>query len=174
MSTEKNPGPARVEQISVSPRGGVPKHAVQSAVLGFNGVSGDKQREKRFHGGPQRAVCLFSLERLRALQSEGHPIQPGTTGENLLLRGLDWDEIVPGVQLQIGAATVEITDYTKPCFKIAASFSDGDWKRMWQKRHAGWSRLYAKIIREGEVRAGDAVQVLAAEPEPELEPQPRE
>ena len=163
MSIPEDSGPARVEQISVSPRGGVPKHAVESAVLGINGVSGDKQREKRFHGGPMRAVCLFSLERLRALQDEGHPIDAGTTGENLLLSGLDWDEITPGVQLQIGAATVEITDYTKPCFKIAASFSDGDWKRMWQKRHAGWSRLYARIIREGEVRPGDTVQVLAPE-----------
>lgn len=169
MSKAKDSGSARVEQVSVNPRGGVPKHAVESAVLGTNGVSGDKQREKRFHGGPLRAVCLFSLERLRALQAEGHPIEPGTTGENLLLSGLNWDEIVPGVQLQIGAAIVEITDYTKPCFKIAASFSDGDWKRMWQKRHAGWSRLYAKIIREGEVRPGDEVQVLAPQ---ELEPKP--
>jgi len=161
MSTAHTSGAGRVVQVSVSPQGGVPKHAVAGATLGLDNVEGDKQRERRFHGGPLRAVCLFSHERLLALQSEGHPIEPGSTGENLLLSGLDWDEIRPGVRLEIGAATVEITSYTKPCFKIAASFAGGEWKRMWQRPHPGWSRLYARVLLEGEVRPGDAVQVLA-------------
>jgi MOSC domain-containing protein YiiM len=152
---------ARVVQVSVNPRGGVPKLATPSARLTINKVEGDHQREQRFHGGPTRAVCLYSLERLHALQDEGHPIEPGTTGENLLLSGLDWDEIVPGVRLQIGEATVEITSYTAPCFKIAASFVDGAFKRMSQKVNPGWSRVYGRIVQEGEVRPGDAVQVLA-------------
>ncbi len=159
-------------QVSVNPLGGVPKHAVESARLGLNNVEGDKQREKCFHGGPMRAACLFSFERLSELQSEGHPIEAGSTGENLLLSGLDWDDIVPGVRLKIGAATIEITDYTKPCFKIAASFHDGEWKRMWQKRHPGWSRLYARVLVEGEVRPGDEVQVLEPESEPQSEAEP--
>jgi MOSC domain-containing protein YiiM len=163
MSETEKPGP-RVVQISVSPRGGVPKLAVESARLEFGGVSGDKQRDRRFHGGPLRAVCLYSFERILELQDEGHPIDAGTTGENLLLGGLDWDEMTPGTRLQIGAAQIQITEYTKPCLKIAGSFVDGEFKRVFQKLRPGWSRLYAQVLVEGEVRAGDVVQVLAPKP----------
>ncbi len=90
-----------IVQISVNPKGGVPKHRVAQALLKTEGVDGDKQRDKRFHGGPERAVCLFSYERIQALQNEGHPIDCGTTGENLTIAGLNWDEIVPGVHLQM-------------------------------------------------------------------------
>lgn len=156
----KQSGP-RVVQINVSPKGGVPKLRTAETQILTGGVAGDKQRERRFHGGPMRAVCLYSYERILELQDEGHPIDCGTTGENLTVCGLDWDEIVPGVQLQIGPDVIlEITSYTKPCFKIATSFVDGEWKRLWQKLHPGWSRLYARVLCEGQVRQGDAVRKL--------------
>jgi MOSC domain-containing protein YiiM len=97
---------------------------------------------------------------MEELQREGHPITPGSIGENLLVSGLDWSEINPGVRLQIGAALVEITDYTRPCHKIKASFKDGEFMRPWQKTHPGQSRLYCKILVEAEVREGDEVSVL--------------
>ena len=151
---------AKLVQISVSPQGGVPKLRVESARLGLERVEGDKQNNLKYHGGPMRAVCLFSLEIIEKLQREGHPIAPGTIGENLTISGLDWDEIVPGVRLQIGAAQIEITDYTRPCFKIKASFKDGEFMRPWQKAHPGQSRVYAKILIEAEVREGDEVSIL--------------
>ncbi|HEX8465981.1 MAG TPA: MOSC domain-containing protein, partial [Abditibacterium sp.] len=120
----------------------------------------DKQNNLKYHGGPLRAACLFSLEVMEELQREGHPITPGSIGENLLVSGLDWSEINPGVRLQIGAALVEITDYTRPCHKIKASFKDGEFMRPWQKTHPGQSRLYCKILVEAEVREGDEVSVL--------------
>ena len=150
----------RLVQISVNPKGGVPKHRIAQTHLKTGGVEGDKQREKRFHGGPQRAVCLFSYERIQELQDEGHPIDCGTTGENLTLSGLNWDEIVPGVRLQIGQAQLEIASYTKPCFKIASSFTDGAFERIWQRRYPGWSRVYARVLQEGLVCEGDAVEVI--------------
>ena len=52
------------------------------------GLEGDRHRNRKLHGGPDRALCLFSLERIEALQAEGHPIEPGTLGENLTLA--DW------------------------------------------------------------------------------------
>lgn len=152
--------PAKLVQISVSPTGGVPKMRVESAKLTFERVAGDLQRDLKYHGGPERAVCLFSLEVLEKLQSEGHPITPGSIGENLLISGLDWSEIKPGVRLQIGAAQLEITDYTQPCATIKASFKPREFMRPWQKTHPGESRLYAKILIEAEVREGDSVEIL--------------
>ena len=151
---------AKLVQISVNPAGGVPKMRVESARLGLERVEGDLQRNLKYHGGPNRAVCLFSLEIIEKLQSEGHPIFAGAIGENLTISGLDWSEIAPGVRLQIGDALVEITDYTRPCKKIAAFFQNGEFMRPWQKTHPGESRLYAKILVEAVVREGDAVFVL--------------
>jgi MOSC domain-containing protein YiiM len=145
-------------QVNVNPQGGVPKYAVEQAEVTRQGVSGDQQRDRRYHGGPERAVCLFSYERILALQAEGHPIAPGTTGENLTISGLDWDALQPGDCLAIGERVrIQITSFSAPCSNISLSFQDGVFKRMSQKLHPGWSRLYARVLQEGPVRAGDPV-----------------
>lgn len=150
----------RVFQISVNPKGGVPKQAVLMARLHATGVEGDKQRHLQFHGGPDRAVCLFSLEQIRELQREGHPIGPGTTGENLTLEGIPWSELVPGARLRVGAALLEVAGYTSPCKQIRGSFEDGDFTRISQKLHAGWSRVYARVLQEAVVHVGDPVSLV--------------
>jgi MOSC domain-containing protein YiiM len=151
----------RVVQVNVNPQGGVPKHAIAATEVTAEGVAGDRQRDRRHHGGPQRAVSLFAMERIEALQAEGHPIAPGSTGENLTLAGVDWDAIKVGDRLRVGEwVELEITGYASPCSNIEASFVDGAFKRMSQKLHPGWSRLYARVHAEGTVRAGDPVEHL--------------
>ena len=152
----------KIIRISVNPRGGVPKTRVAETFIATEGVQGDKQRDLKFHGGPERAVCLFSVERIRALQDEGHPIDCGTAGENLTVSGLDWNDAVPGARLFVGdEVELEITSFTSPCSHIAASFADGEFTRISQKLHPGWSRVYARVLREGTVREGDAARLLA-------------
>ena len=147
-----------IVSVSVSP-GGVPKVPVPSARASAAGLAGDGQRNLEFHGGPDRALCLYSMERIEALQAEGHPIAPGTTGENLTIRGLDWDLVVPGASLTMGGVRVKVTAYAAPCATIRPSFADGNSNRISQKTHPGWSRVYARISGEGEIRVGDAVGV---------------
>lgn len=150
----------QVVQVNVNPAGGVPKHAVISAHLTLNGVEGDRQRDLQHHGGPDRAVCLYSMERIEDLRAEGHPIQPGSTGENVTLAGIDWPALRAGSRLRLGEAVCEITRPTAPCHNIAASFRDGRFARISQVVHPGWSRLYARVIQEGIVRTGDDAVVL--------------
>lgn len=153
-----------VYQINVS-QGGVPKRAIPRAQLRVTGVEGDRQRTPKVHGGPERAVCLFSWEVLQALQAEGHRIEPGASGENLTLGGLEWWRLAPGDRLRIGGtARLEVTSYTAPCEQNAQWFKDGDFRRISQRRHPGWSRLYAKVLNEGLVEKGDEVVI---EPKPE-------
>ncbi|HET9962167.1 MAG TPA: MOSC domain-containing protein [Nitrospiraceae bacterium] len=148
-----------VHQISLSP-GGVPKTAVPAARLSVDGFDGDRQRNRKVHGGPDRAVCLYSLETIEALREEGHTIAPGAAGENLTLAGLEWRRLAPGDRMTIGdEVRLEITSYTAPCRQNARWFNDGFVGRIAQERHPGWSRLYARVLREGYVRAGDPVSV---------------
>ena len=154
-----SPG-ARIVQISVSP-GGVPKRPVPSARVTALGLEGDAQRDREHHGGPERALCLFSQERIEALQAEGHPITPGSIGENLTIEGLDWNAVAPGALLQLGEDVVaQVTRYTAPCFNIAAWFRDRAYSRVSQTRHPGASRVYARVLREGFLMTGDPVQLF--------------
>src|SRR5438034_7213405 len=74
------------------------------------GLEGDAHRDLEHHGGPERAVCLFSLEAIRELQAEGHPMAPGALGENVTVEGLDWSAVVPGAILQLGGdVRLEVT-----------------------------------------------------------------
>ncbi len=151
---------ARITQINVS-AGGVPKRPVPAARVTVRGLEGDAQRNLKYHGGPDRALCLFSRERIRALQSEGHPIAPGSIGENLTLEGIDWSAVKPGACLRLGDdVVVQVTRYSSPCFNITASFRDRDHSRVSQKRHPGDSRVYARVLREGALTSGDPVRLL--------------
>jgi len=152
---------ARLESINVS-RGGVPKQSVFEAWIGVDGVDGDRQRDRRFHGGPDRAIVIFSLDAIRALQREGHPIAIGSTGENLTVSGIDWILVTPGAEFAIGDVRLLVTKYASPCYKIAASFADGDSSRIAEASHPGWSRVCARVTSEGLVRMGDTVEVRTA------------
>jgi MOSC domain-containing protein YiiM len=147
----------RIFQLSRS-GGGVPKLAVREAMLTPDGLEGDWQRNRRHHGGPERALCLYALERILELQGEGHPIFPGSVGENVTTVGLDWARLEPGARLALGdEVVVEISSYTNPCKIIAASFVEGGFKRISQKVHPGDSRLYARVLRPGRLSVGQLI-----------------
>ena len=88
--------------------GGVPKLPVERAMVRVGGMEGDKQANRRFHGGPDRALCLYAQERLDALVEAGHPVERGTLGENVTIAGLRWEQVRPGVRLKLGGVEVEV------------------------------------------------------------------
>ena len=145
-----------LHSINVS-AGGVPKLARRSAAVRFGGVDGDRQRDLRYHGGPSRAVSLYSLELIHALRADGHAIDVGCIGENFTLAGVPWERMVPGVTLEVGADRLELTSYAAPCKNLLPYFAGGKFVRVAQKVHPGWSRLYARVLREGSVQVGDLV-----------------
>ncbi len=84
----------RIFQLNTS-AGGVPKLAIREGLVNEWGLMGDDHRFPDIHGGPERALCLFSLERILELQAEGHPIFPGSVGENVTISGLEWEKLRP-------------------------------------------------------------------------------
>ncbi|HUG37798.1 MAG TPA: MOSC domain-containing protein [Candidatus Limnocylindrales bacterium] len=155
-------GPASIHQLHVS-RGGVPKLPIEVGVVRRSGLDGDLHAKPAIHGGPDRALSLFALERIEALAREGHPIFPGSTGENITTTGLDWERVVPGLCLRLGTdVVIRITGFAAPCRSIAGSFSDGRLRRLDQLKAPGWSRVYAEVLTEGVIRPGDAIRVEAS------------
>ncbi len=160
MTITGRPAYPHVHQINLSD-GGVPKKPVLEAVVTKTGIEGDRQRHRKVHGGPDRAVCLYSQDLIERLQDEGHSIEAGSSGENLTVAGLEWEKLKPGVRLHVGPAVqLEIMSYTAPCELNAQWFRDRDVRRISQQANPGWSRLYARILQGGIVRPGDAVELL--------------
>jgi len=161
MSAElDNRGTGTLISVNIS-KGGVPKKSVNGARVSRFGVHGDAQNDTEGHGGPERAVCVYALERIRELQREGHPIEVGTAGENFTVEGINWNLVVPGARLRVGNQVVlEVASYTSPCKTIRDSFIDGEFVRISQKVHPGWSRVYTRVLSEGEIRSGDEIELI--------------
>lgn len=151
----------RLLRVNVS-NGGVPKLPVDAARITTYGVEGDRQASETVHGGPHRAVAILGMEAIRRVAAEGHPIGPGTTGENLTTEGFDVSLLRPGTRLAIGEDVVlEISQPTNPCRTIRHSFSDLRFGRLSMKVHPADSRMYARVVREGVVRPGDPIRLEA-------------
>jgi MOSC domain-containing protein YiiM len=140
--------------------GGVPKRPVERAEVGVNGMEGDTQANRRFHGGPARALCLYSQERIDALVAEGHQVTRGALGENVTISGIPWHEVTPGTRLRIGGVEAEVTGYAAPCEKIGYAFAGGEFKRIGQKVNPGWSRVYVSVLQSGPIAVGDPVSLI--------------
>jgi len=149
-----------VFQINVS-NGGVPKLPRPEALVSTEGLAGDRHHHLQVHGGVERALCLYSLEKILALQEEGHPIFPGAVGENVTVAGVDWSQLAPGMRLSLGdEVLVEIRRFVTPCKTIAPFFIAGEYERISQTHHPGWARLYARVLQPGVIRVGDRLNTI--------------
>src|SRR5437763_9417515 len=94
--------PAVLVQVNIS-NGGMPKLPVGEVHVSRDGVAGDWQKNRRYHGGPNQAICLFSQELYDRLRAE-HSIdlRAGSIGENFTTRGIDMQAIEPGDRLRVG------------------------------------------------------------------------
>lgn len=147
-------------QINLS-QGGVPKMPQPSAEVTSLGLSGDLHNDTVHHGGPERAISFYSLEIIRALQDEGHPIFPGSTGENLTISGLDWTIVDAGLRLALGdTVLIEVTRYVTPCKTIRDSFVDRQFDRISWRTNPGWARAYARVLIPGKIAVGDIVKIV--------------
>lgn len=146
-----------LDQVSAS-SGGVPKVALDEGRIGWAGLTTDRQAVRRHHGRPWQALCLWSAEVIDELRAEGHPVAPGTAGENLTLRGIDWAGVRPGSRVRIADMACVVGNWADPCATIADSFADRDFRRVHAER-GPVSRAYATVVAPGTVRPGDPVVV---------------
>lgn len=134
--------------------GGVPKAPVETVDIGWLGVQGDRQADRKNHGRPFQAVCLWSNEVIDSFRAEGHPLAPGLAGENVTLAGLPWERVQPGVLLRVGDVLLEVSTHTIPCYKNADWFLRGRFDAM-HHRNGPRSRMYGIVLEPGRISVGD-------------------
>jgi MOSC domain-containing protein YiiM len=146
--------PGVITQINISD-GGMPKLPVTQAMVTVHGVAGDRQRNLKFHGGPNRAVCLYSEELYEWLRESCNVnVTAGQIGENFTTRGLDLGALQPGDRLRAGECVIEITKARVPCHQLKM------WDEDLPELIVGRSGWVAKVIEEGHVRAGNAIEKI--------------
>lgn len=153
-----------VFQVNVS-RNGFPKHPIREAEVGINGITTDFIDDGRHKNSIDHALCLFGIEVLATLRAEGHPVDPGSTGENITTLGLNWRHVVPGMRMWLGEEVeIEVTGYADPGWKHAHFFKDGLYRRISHEFNPGSSRVYARVLQPGTVHTGDVIRVVDESP----------
>jgi MOSC domain-containing protein YiiM len=152
-------GPREVEWRGECVRTSIWKAPVTGRVaVRRTNLAGDEQSDLRVHGGVDKAVYLYPHEHYAFWRAElpGVELGFGHFGENLTSEGLFESEVSIGDRLRIGSAELQVTQPRVPCFKLGLRFGRPDLvKRFLQ---AGRSGLYLKVLREGELGAGDAIE----------------
>jgi len=130
------------------------------AVRGVN-LAGDAQADRSVHGGPDKAVYAYAIEETREWEGEvGRVLGPGAFGENLTVEGIDVSGALIGERWRVGTTLLEVAQPRVPCFKLGLRMGDPSFvKRFAQASRPG---AYLRIVEEGELGAGDAVEVDAA------------
>jgi MOSC domain-containing protein YiiM len=126
-------------------------------VEGVN-LAGDDQADRRVHGGPDKAVYAYAAEDAAWWEAElGRELGPGAFGENLTVEGVDVSGAVIGERWRVGTVELEVCQPRFPCFKLGLRFGDPRMlKRFTQAERPG---AYLRIRREGELGAGDAIEI---------------
>jgi MOSC domain-containing protein YiiM len=126
-------------------------------VHGVN-LDGDDQADRRVYGGPDKAVYAYAREdELWWAARLNREIPPGMFGENLTVEGLDVSGAVIGERWKIGDVELEVCQPRFPCFKLGLRFGDPQMVKLFAQ--AGRPGAYLRILAEGEIGAGDEVDI---------------
>jgi MOSC domain-containing protein YiiM len=126
--------------------------------LSLTGFTQDEQ-EYKDHGGPDKAVCLFSKSNYKMWQDDLVELPTyAMFGENLTVANLDEREAYFGNQYQLGDAIIEVSEIREPCWKIQAKYQIPDLvKRM---STSGKTGFYFRVIKEGYVSCDDHLKLI--------------
>jgi MOSC domain-containing protein YiiM len=127
-------------------------------------LEGDGQADLAVHGGTDKAVYVYPAEHYANWRRELPDVELpwGMFGENLSVEGLREDDVHVGDRLRVGSAEVVVTQPRLPCYKLGVRFGRDDIVRRFLA--SGRTGFYLAVAREGDVGAGDPVEILARDP----------
>lgn len=138
----------------------IAKQSVQGpvALVGEN-FAGDYQANRKYHGGPDKAVCVYSGEHFAQWNQQfGITLPNGAFGENLTVEGLTEDVVCVGDVLLLGTIRLQISQPRMPCANIAKRWNAP--KLPQAMMDIGYTGFYCRVLGEGHVEAGDTVSAV--------------
>ncbi len=123
-------------------------------------LDGDAQADLSVHGGPDKAVYVYPHEHYDYWRSRLERDLPHASfGENFTTTGLLEDAVYIGDRFRVGSAEVLVTQPRMPCYKLGIKFGQAEMVKWFtESRRTGF---YFAVSREGEVGAGDAIELVS-------------
>lgn len=122
------------------------------------GLAGDAICDVKHHGGVDQAVYVYGQADYDWWSAElGRELEPGTFGENLTISELASAMLSIGDRLHLAEVVLEVTSPRIPCVTLAARMGEPTFAKRF--RQAARPGVYCRVIREGDVSAGEAVRL---------------
>ncbi len=147
---------------------GIYKSPVEGRVrLASENLAGDGQADLKVHGGPDKAVCVYSVHHYPAWREELGVAEsgPGWFGENFSVEGQTETQVAIGDTFKIGTAVVQISQPRAPCWKLGRRWNRLDMPKL--VVHSGRTGWYLRVIETGHIESGD-VLIVVDRPYPHL------
>ena len=126
--------------------------------VGVN-LEGDAQADRENHGGWNKAIYAYAVEDLRYWERQmGRAFGPGAMGENLTVSGIDPNEALIGERWAVGSTVLEVSEPRSPCYRLGIRHDDVTLPRRFIA--AQRPGTYLRIIEQGDIGAGDAIEVI--------------
>jgi len=128
-------------------------------------IDGDRQGDLQGHGGEQRAVFVYQIESYRYWQDRlgRSDFTYGQFGENFTVEGMSDDKVCIGDRYRIGQALFEVTQPRVTCYRVGMRMNESRMPALLTS--SGKPGFYFRVLREGEVQAGDEIVKVADGPE---------
>lgn len=127
-------------------------------------LDGDRQADLTVHGGERKAVYCYPLAHYEFWKNElpGRELPLAIFGENFTTDGMLENSVHLGDRFSVGSAEVIVTQPRLPCYKLGIRFQSDDMVKRFLA--SGRTGFYLGVTREGEVGAGDSIELIARDP----------
>ncbi len=156
--------PRSVRHGSRTVRTAIFKEPVPGRVrVGRTNLEGDRQADLRVHGGPDKAVYAYDLSGYQHWRRDlGRELPFGQFGENLTVEGMPETEVRIDDVYRVGSALLQISQPRSPCGKLALRMGSPAFLETFLE--SGRTGFYLRVLEEGEVGAGDAIELVSRDP----------
>ncbi len=141
---------------------GAQKRLVDSISVQTEGALDDEQGNRKVHGGPEKALLLYTHDDYAQWARDGYQFEPGNFFENVTIDGLSISDIHLADTLQIGEVRVQVSQIRRPCTTLAHRWNMKDLPRLVQA--TARSGFYVRILQPGSIRVNDTVELTKREP----------
>jgi MOSC domain-containing protein YiiM len=129
--------------------------------LGELGIAGDEQVDRKNHGGPDKAVLVYSADHLPFWRDRLNlpEMAGGAFGENLTIAGSTEEDVCIGDVWEVGAVLLQVTQPRQPCWKMSRRWNISNLAQ--QVVASGFCGWYLRVLRGGTLAPGEELSLVS-------------
>lgn len=139
------------------------KNVVKTAELKVNGFVGDDVANHEFHGGVDRAVCIYPYEHYSRWEKVfNKKLKMPAFGENITAAGMTEAEVYIGDIYKIGDTVVQVTEGRVPCSTISSFNQEKNFLKLVFK--TSLTGYFFRVMEEGTISIDSKIELVEQHP----------